>query len=177
MKKKAPSSAKLLPPPVGDWDSSRVVRQTFAREARESWGGVCPHTANAKSSPEPPPPPVGDWNSSSEGRQTFAREARERDGVGVAAGLPSPMSKPQPNSSLPLWGRAGVGAANNPQRDKTFSSIYIHHSRYPVCIAIHRKFQTRRTAEDSTHLYGEAAQHRMKLSVDGYKTKRKDHVR
>ena len=35
-------------------------------------------------------------------------------------------------------------------------------------IAIHRKFQTRRAAEDSTHLYGEAAQHRMKLSVDCY---------
>ena len=35
-------------------------------------------------------------------------------------------------------------------------------------IAIHRKFQTRRVAEDSTHLYGEATQHRMRLSVDGY---------
>ena len=35
-------------------------------------------------------------------------------------------------------------------------------------IAIHQKFQTRRAAEDSTHLYGEAAQHRMRLSVDGY---------
>ena len=33
-------------------------------------------------------------------------------------------------------------------------------------IAIHRKFQTRRVAEDSTLLYGEAAQHRMKLSGD-----------
>ena len=37
-----------------------------------------------------------------------------------------------------------------------------------VCIAIHRKFQTRRAAKDSMHLYGEAAQHRMKFSVDGY---------
>ena len=36
-------------------------------------------------------------------------------------------------------------------------------------IAIHRKFQTRRAAEGSTRLYGEAAQHRMRLSVDGYK--------
>ena len=36
------------------------------------------------------------------------------------------------------------------------------------CIAIHRKFQTRRVAEDSTRLYGEATQHRMRLSVDGY---------
>ena len=35
-------------------------------------------------------------------------------------------------------------------------------------IAIHRKFQTRRVAEGSTHLYGEATQHRMGLSVDGY---------
>ncbi len=35
-------------------------------------------------------------------------------------------------------------------------------------IALHRKFHTRRVAEDSTHLYGEATQHRMKLSVDGY---------
>ena len=35
-------------------------------------------------------------------------------------------------------------------------------------IAIHRKFQTRRAAEDSTRLYGEAAQHSMRLSVDGY---------
>ena len=35
-------------------------------------------------------------------------------------------------------------------------------------IAVHRKFQTRRAAEDSTPLYGEAAQHRMRLSVDGY---------
>ena len=35
-------------------------------------------------------------------------------------------------------------------------------------IAIHRKFQTRRVAEDSTWLYGEATQHRMRLSVDGY---------
>jgi hypothetical protein len=35
-------------------------------------------------------------------------------------------------------------------------------------IAIHRKFQTRRVAEDSTRLYGEATQHRMRLSVDGY---------
>ncbi|MFC2754243.1 MAG: hypothetical protein ACFN9G_13225, partial [Cardiobacterium sp.] len=38
-----------------------------------------------------------------------------------------------------------------------------------VCfIAIHRKFQTRRVAEDSTRLYGEATQHSMRLSVDGY---------
>ena len=37
-----------------------------------------------------------------------------------------------------------------------------------VFIAIHRKFQTRRVAEDSTLLYGEATQHRMRLSVDGY---------
>ena len=37
-----------------------------------------------------------------------------------------------------------------------------------INIAIHRKFQTRRVAEDSTRLYGEAAQHRMRLSVDGY---------
>ena len=37
-----------------------------------------------------------------------------------------------------------------------------------VHIAIHRKFQTRRVAEDSTRLYGEATQHRMRLSVDGY---------
>ena len=36
-------------------------------------------------------------------------------------------------------------------------------------IAIHRKFQIRRVAEDSTLLYGEATQHRMRLSVDGYK--------
>jgi len=35
-------------------------------------------------------------------------------------------------------------------------------------IAIHRKFQARRVAEDSTHLYGEATQHRMRLSVDCY---------
>ena len=40
--------------------------------------------------------------------------------------------------------------------------------REMYCIAIHRKFQTRRVAEDSTLLYGEATQHRMKLSVDGY---------
>ena len=52
------------------------------------------------------------------------------------------------------------------------------------CIAIHRKLQTRRVAEDSTLLYGagfpkkwlrhflgkpgQATQHRMRLSVDGY---------
>ena len=47
--------------------------------------------------------------------------------------------------------------------------VYIHMERSGVCIAIHRKFQTRRAAEDSTRLYGEAAQHRMRLSVDGYK--------
>ena len=41
-------------------------------------------------------------------------------------------------------------------------------------IAIHRKFQTRRVAEDSTRLYGEAAQHRMRLSVDGYKQRLKE---
>ena len=35
-------------------------------------------------------------------------------------------------------------------------------------IAIHRKFQTKRAAEDSTRLYGEAVQHSMRLSVDGY---------
>ncbi|MFC2752916.1 MAG: hypothetical protein ACFN9G_06175, partial [Cardiobacterium sp.] len=35
-------------------------------------------------------------------------------------------------------------------------------------IAVHRKFQTRRVAEDGTHLYGEATQHSMRLSVDGY---------
>ncbi|EEV88147.1 hypothetical protein HMPREF0198_1857 [Cardiobacterium hominis ATCC 15826] len=35
-------------------------------------------------------------------------------------------------------------------------------------IAIHRKPQTRRVAEDSTRLYGEATQHRMRLSGDGY---------
>ena len=38
----------------------------------------------------------------------------------------------------------------------------------PSLIAIHRKFQTRHVAEDSTRLYGEATQHRMRLSVDGY---------
>ena len=37
-----------------------------------------------------------------------------------------------------------------------------------ICIAIHRKFQTRRVAEGSTRLYGEATQHSMRLSVDGY---------
>ena len=37
-------------------------------------------------------------------------------------------------------------------------------------LAIHRKFQTRRVAEDSTLLYGEATQHSMRLSVDGYTT-------
>ena len=35
-----------------------------------------------------------------------------------------------------------------------------------VVIAIRIKSQARRAAEDSTLLYGEAAQHRMKLSVD-----------
>ena len=42
------------------------------------------------------------------------------------------------------------------------------HHWFVGCIAIHRKFQTRRAAEDSTRLYGEAAQHSMRLSVDGY---------
>ena len=37
-------------------------------------------------------------------------------------------------------------------------------------IAVHRKFQTRRVAEDSALLYGEATQHSMRLSVDGYKS-------
>ena len=32
--------------------------------------------------------------------------------------------------------------------------VYIHYSGEGVCIAIHRKFQTRRAAEDSTRLYG-----------------------
>ena len=35
-------------------------------------------------------------------------------------------------------------------------------------MAIHQKSQTRRAAEGSTQLYGEAAQHRMRLSVDCY---------
>ena len=37
-----------------------------------------------------------------------------------------------------------------------------------LTIAFHRKFQTRRVAEDSTRLYGEATQHRMRLSGEGY---------
>ena len=79
-------------------------------------------------------------------------------------------------SSLPLWGRAGVGlkiaAAGvswNGETSSTLPPFYIHQPRYPVCIAIHRKFQTRRVAEDSTLLYGEATQHSMRLSVDGNK--------
>ena len=40
------------------------------------------------------------------------------------------------------------------------------HNRFLAYITIHRKLQTRRAAEDSTHLYGEAAQHRMKPSAD-----------
>ena len=66
---------------------------------------------------------------------------------------------------------------------RTAAAVYTSHARvaagnarnihtpFPLpCmyIAIHRKFQTRRVAEDSTRLYGEAAQHRMRLSVDGY---------
>jgi len=39
---------------------------------------------------------------------------------------------------------------------------------FALYIAVHRKFQTRRVAEDGTHLYGEATQHSMRLSVDGY---------
>ncbi|EEV87541.1 hypothetical protein CHUV0807_1345 [Cardiobacterium hominis] len=35
--------------------------------------------------------------------------------------------------------------------------------RDSFCIAIHLKPQTRRVAEDSTRLYGEATQHRMRL--------------
>ena len=35
-------------------------------------------------------------------------------------------------------------------------------------IAFRREFQTRRIDEDSTHLYGEAMQRRMKLSAEGY---------
>ena len=45
-------------------------------------------------------------------------------------------------------------------------AVFFHGCRI---IAIHRKFQTRRIAEDSTRLYGEVMQHRMRLSVDGYK--------
>ena len=37
-----------------------------------------------------------------------------------------------PNGSLSLWGRAGVGAANTPLRDKT-NPIYIHLSARSVC--------------------------------------------
>ena len=52
-------------------------------------------------------------------------------------------------------------------------SFFSIHFRTPPkiqsIIAIHRKFQTRRVAEDSTRLYGEATQHSMRLSVDGYK--------
>ena len=43
-------------------------------------------------------------------------------------------------------------------------------------IAIHRKFQTRCVAEGSTRLYGEATQHSMRLSVDGYKNDMPDIV-
>ena len=60
----------------------------------------------------------------------------------------------------PPWERVGVEAAKKrvatkPHRTSSF-------------IAIHRKPQTRRVAEDSTRLYGEATQHRMRLSEDGY---------
>ena len=48
------------------------------------------------------------------------------------------------------------------------AGMAIHTPPPPSYIAIHRKFQTRRAAEGSTWLYGEAAQHRMRLSVDGY---------
>ena len=48
------------------------------------------------------------------------------------------------------------------------ASVAITNTAHVTRIAIHRKFQTRRVAEDSTRLYGEATQHSMKLSVDGY---------
>ena len=47
--------------------------------------------------------------------------------------------------------------------------LYAHITRdVKTLIAIHRKFQTRRVAKGSTRLYGEATQHSMRLSVDGY---------
>ena len=48
------------------------------------------------------------------------------------------------------------------------ASVAITNTAHATRIAIHRKFQTRRVVEDSTRLYGETTQHRMRLSVDGY---------
>ena len=78
-----------------------------------------------------------------------------------------------PAAGFALRGRGQFGANfkhSYPHLPPETPPIYIHLSAQGVCIAIHRKFQTRRVAEDSTHLYGEATQHRMRLSVDGYKS-------
>ena len=69
---------------------------------------------------------------------------------------PSACSSRLPTSRSPTapgWPR-GILARNNCASAR----------RQRTCIAIHRKPQTRRAAEDSTRLYGEAAQHRMRLS-------------
>ena len=79
-------------------------------------------------------------------------------------------------SPLPPWGRGRAFPTK-----KAFA-FFVGARGWGLCaylagksaspfIAIHQKFQTRRAAEDSTHLYGEAAQHRMRLSVDGYITR------
>ena len=68
------------------------------------------------------------------------------------------------NGSLPRGG--GLGWGQGYKFQKTYAFAWFGKRSI---IAIHRKFQTRRVAEDSTRLYGEATQHSMRLSVDGYK--------
>ena len=74
------------------------------------------------------------------------------------------MDTATPTPALPRCGLrpAGEGAVRG------FRRVLMVRLVFSEVIAIHRKFQTRRVAEDSTRLYGEATQHSMKLSVDGY---------
>ena len=59
-----------------------------------------------------------------------------------------------------------MGFSMQAKDEKSFARGALPHEQ---CIAIHRKPQTRRIDEDSTHLYGEEMQRRMRLSGDCYK--------
>ena len=99
--------------PQRDWDSLRVARQTFAREARERVGeGISDIVDKSKFRffncllPPPQPSPTG------EGALPRRKALQIHQPIPTTA-TRQPPPHPSPNHPLPL---VGVGAANHPLR-------------------------------------------------------------
>ena len=126
-----------------------------------------PETTTAARIPAVLPPPSQDAPASAAGEERGGGSASDSGTNTTSPATPAIYIHlsarcvcKSPNSSLPRGGGLGWGQQKKPHSDNT-------HTTAPF-IAIHRKFQTRRVAEDSTRLYGEATQYSMRLSVDGY---------